>query len=62
MKKNETIISFYFFLPLGAILAYNGYSGDNFWTALLFGYAGACSVFFVPYLFGRKKQNGLSQK
>jgi len=54
--KQEFAISFLFFLILGAVLSYNSYD-DNFLRSLLFGYLGALSVFFVPYLFKKQKKD-----
>ena len=54
MKKNEFLISLLIYIPLGIILSFINYkSGENIVLskAITFGFIGALSVFFVPFIY-----------
>ncbi len=51
----EFWISFLFYLPTGGAISYCVYSG-NLLSAIIVGYIGALSIFFIPLLFKKFKK------
>lgn len=58
MKRyDEFWKSFLVYLPTGGVISYSVYSG-NLLSAIIVGYIGALSIFFVPLLFKRYFKKG----